>query len=219
MSYKLQLTLIGILVVGLTVGLALGVLGPRFQRPRESTSSITIEQEYSYFSLTREEMIDQAGVIFLGKVVNISSTQWNQDSGEPWYDEATGAGLQLHSIEFEVLQPIVDTVGLDKKVTITALGISPLDNQANKEGNEVMTQGGPDHNLKVGDEAVIFAVKTDLAWRDGTRPILELIGDPMDAHFIRGDDGLYHGRPNEKPVSLKELITQIAQRRQTLVQP
>jgi hypothetical protein len=82
-----------------------------------------------------------------------------------------------------------------------------------------MTQGGPDHDLKVGDEAVIFAIQTDLAWRDGTRPILELIGSPTDAHFIRGDDGLYHGRPNEKPVSLKELITQVAQRRQTLVQP
>lgn len=241
-SHRVQLMLIGALIVGLTAGLVLVVLEPRSRGQGESTvgqsinlspgttrsqgqeksttpPNIIIEQESSYMSLTREEMIDQAAVIFVGKVVNISPTRWNQDSGEPWYDEATGSGLQLHYIELEVLQPIVDTIGLDKRVTITALGASPVDGQADKEGDEVITQSGPDHDLKVGNEAVIFAIQTDLAWRDGTRPILELMGVPRDAHFIRGDDGQYHGRPNEKPVSLEELINRVAQRRETLVQP
>lgn len=208
---KLKLMLIGTLIIGLITGLTLVGLkvsrGEQTQNPAESAySNIVIDQQASYISLSREEMIEQADIIFLGRVVNISPTRWNQDSGEPWYDNVIGSGLQLHYIEFEVLQPIVDTLGLKQQVTITALGASPLEGQA-------------DHSLQVGNEALVFAVETDLVWRDGTRPILELAGAPEDAHFIRGQDGLYYGRWTDRPVSLDELVGQIAQRRETLVQP
>lgn len=53
-------------------------------------------------------MIDKADAIFVGKVLVISPTFYNKDSGEYWYDEHTGVGLQLHSIELEVLRSIVD---------------------------------------------------------------------------------------------------------------
>ena len=217
-NHILKLMLVGAVVVGLISGLAFVALAPRSQGQEENTpSNITIVQHSSYIELTREEMIDQADIIFLGKVVNISPTRWNQDSGKPWYDEGGDVGLQLHHIEFEVLRPIVGNFGLDKRVTITALGSSPLD--SHQEGEQAIIQGGPDHDLKLGDETVIFVRQTDLAWRDGTRSILELMGNPADAHLIRGDDGLYHGRWTEGPVSLDELINRIAQRRETLVQP
>jgi hypothetical protein len=74
-------------------------------------------------------------------------------------------------------------------------------------------------NLNVGDQGVFFLIKTDLAWRDGTRPIFELIGVPTDSYFLLGSDQLYHGRFNEKPVSLDQLIGSIASRRETLVNP
>lgn len=213
-SNRLRLTLVGTLAVGLIVGVTLTFLQARIQEqegsppsnviPGESTSpdtTIEIVQDFSYISLTREEMIDQAEIIFVGKVTRISPTQWNQDSGEAW-----AGGLQLHYIELEVLEPIIDTIGLGEHVTLTALGRSPLEVRA-------------DYALKEGDQAVIFARQTKLDWRDGRRPIFQLLGVPSDAHFILGDDELYHGRWNEEPISFEQLLNRIGQRRETLVQP
>jgi hypothetical protein len=110
-SPRLRLTLVGALVVGLLAGVTLAFLQARIQEQEESTppdTTIEIKQLYSYISLTREEMIDRAQIIFVGKVTSIPPTQWNQDSGEAWAD-----GLMLHYIELEVLEPIVDTIGLD----------------------------------------------------------------------------------------------------------
>ena len=197
---------VGILVV---VGLALLFLEPApRQEPEAATpSDVTVEQLFSYALISLEEMIDESDAIFLGKVVSISPTRWNQDSGEEWYDSVSGSGLQLHTIELEVLEPIVDTIGLGQQVTITVLGSSPL-------------EGSADHDLKMDDQAVIFAGSGEIAWRGGTmRPVLLLAGAPSDSHFILGGNGLYRGRWNEEPVSLEQLIDRIAQRRETLVQP
>ena len=214
MSHRLKLTLIGPLTLGLISGLALIIAEFGFHRQRE-----VVEQHASYVLYTREEMIDSADVIVVGKVISISPTRWNQDSGEQWdsieeepliFDpnNPPPTALQLHTVELEVVQPIADTVGLDKQITITVLGKSPLDGHA-------------DHSLKVGDQAIIFAVQTDLVWRNekGTKQIFELVGVPSDAHFIVGDDGLYHGRPDENPFLLAEVINRVAQRRPILVEP
>jgi len=201
-SRRLKLMLIGVLIVGLGIGLMVVFLEAPLQEQGEGTLSNTRVVQYSsYLRITREEMIDQADIIFVGKVVGISPTQWNQDSGEAW-----DGGLQLHYIELEVLEPIVDTIGLGEHVTLIALGRSPLEARA-------------DHALKEGDQAVIFARQKELAWRDGRRAVIKLMGDPSDSHFIVGDDGLYHGRWNEGPVSFEQLLNRIAQRRETLVQP
>jgi hypothetical protein len=199
------------IVVGMLAVVALALLflkpAPRQEPEAATPSDVRVEQLSSYIRISREEMIDESDAIFLGKVVGISPTRWNQDSGEEWYDSVSGSGLQLHTIEFEVLEPIVDTIGLGQPVTITVLGSSPL-------------EGSADHDLKVDDQAVIFARAGEIAWRGGTmRPVWLLTGAPSDSHLILGDNGLYAGRWNEGPVSLEQLISRIAQRRDTLVQP
>lgn len=205
-GHRSKSILVGVLVV---VGLALLFLElvPRQEPEAATASDATVEHLFSYALISREEMIDESDVIFLGKVVSISRTRWNQDSGEEWYDSESGSGLQLHTIGFEVLKPIVDTIGLGQQVTITVLGRSPL-------------EGSADHDLKMDDQAVIFADSGEIAWRGGTmRPVLLFTGVPSDSHFILRDNGLYEGRWNEEPVSLEQLIDRIAQRRETLVQP
>ena len=42
---------------------------------------IVVEQDTLYVYLDQDQTIDRADVIFLGKVVNISPTHWNQDNG------------------------------------------------------------------------------------------------------------------------------------------
>ena len=195
--------------LGLVVMLTLLLFVERPAQEPEATATPTIQiiQLYSFVSIGREEMIDQSDAIFLGRVTDISPTRWNQDSGEEWVDSESGSGLQYHTIEFEMFERFVDTLGLGRQVTITALGISPL-------------EGSADHDLQLGDQAVIFAVARDLAWRGGTtRPIVRLTNAPTESYYIQKDDGLYQGRWNEDSVSLEALIGRVAERRETLIQP
>jgi len=201
---QLKSMLVGAFVVGLAAGFIF------FQAKLDAQQEITIVQQASYLSVTREDMIDSADAIFLGKVIAISSTRWNQDSGEEWNDDAIGgdSGIQIHTIEVEILRPIVDVVGLGDHITITALGISPVDGQS-------------DHNLKEGNQAVFFVMQTELAWRGKTtRPIFELIGAPTESYYLQGSDGLYYsGRPDTLALSLENIIKIIAERRADLIQP
>lgn len=202
---KLATIIAGISIIALVGGWGWINLQARSSEPAEShAEEISVVQHFSYIGLTDKETINQADAIFLGKIANISPTRWNQDSGELWDD-----GLLIHEIEFEVIQPIVDTVGLDNRATITMLGNSPLDENA-----------GHDLDFKVGEQAVVFVRETDLAWREGgSRRILEFIGDPIDAYYRQRGNGLYQGRPGKAPVSLEELTARIEQERSTLQQP
>jgi hypothetical protein len=188
----------------LTAGLALALGG------QSDKQTVTVVQHASYVEVTSEEMMASADAIFVGQVVSLSPTQWNQDSGEEWNDDAIGgdSGFQIHTVEVEILQPIVDTVDLGKHITLTALGRSPIDGHA-------------DHDLWETRQAVFFVVQTELAWRGGgTRPIFELIGAPSHSYFLLADDGLYHDdRPEALAMSLEDIIRLIAQRRGILIQP
>jgi hypothetical protein len=165
-------------------------------------TELTVVQDFTYIKFSDTETIDRADAIFLGKVVSISPTRWNQDSGAPWND-----GLLIHEIEFEVIRPIVDTIGLGEQATITMLGNSPLDGYA-------------ENNFEIGSQAVIFVRQTDLAWREGgSRPISQLVGDPVDAYYLQRNDGLYQGRPGKAAQSFNEIVNQVRQKRPTLVQP
>lgn len=200
----------------ITVALMIGIVTGGILALREAITpqltdhlaptGLSVMQHGLYAVLTREEMIDQSDVIFLGKVMDISPTRWNRDDGDQWQDEATGFGLQLHSVEFEVIKPIVDELGLGPQATITILGSSPLD-------------GFADHSLKAGDEAVIFAVQRELAWQGGSKTILRLTNAPMNSNFILKEDGLYSAEPDSPPVAWKELLQEITLRRKTLIQP
>jgi len=158
-------------------------------------------------------MIDQADIIFLGKVISVSPTRWNQDSGEMWVQTDPGnvdnTPLQLHYVELEVLRPIAARIGLDQRVNIIVVGSNPLDEYADPNV----------HGLREGVQAVTFVRQTQLTWREGRPTVLMFMGCPSDAHYILADDGLYHGRWNEQPVSLEELLKRIAQQREIVAQP
>ena len=203
-TFFIMTTIIISIVVGGILALR-EVASPKLANPSKSTG-LTVMQFGLYAVLTREEMIDQSEVIFLGKVMDISPTRWNQDDGTQWQDEATGFGLQLHYVEFEVIKPIVDGLDIGSQATITILGPSPLD-------------GFAEHNLKVDDEAVVFAVQRELAWQSGSKTILRLTNAPMNSNFILKEDGVYSAEPDSPPVLLKDLLREIALRRKTLIQP
>jgi hypothetical protein len=216
MSRKLPL----LFITAVTLGLAVGLVPTLIRQAAQQTPSgqPVVYAPYPsvpmgvYMTESNESMIDKADAILVGRVTAISPSSWNQDSGEPWQHEE-GANnpspLILHTIELEVIEPIIDDIGLGSTITITVLSSSPVD----PSPSEVA------HDLQVGDETVIFVRQTDIAWRDGTRPATLLVGYPRDAHYIKGNDGLYHRKKDSKPVPLGQLIAEIAKRRATLVEP
>ncbi len=202
MKTKILFIISGAILFGLLMGLFVSFIKSPIKTNKEMTTSDTstvfIHQEASYALYTREEMIDKAAAIFLGKVINISSTRWNQDNGEYWSD-----GLQYYTINLEVIQPIVNPLVEDQDISVTVLGTSPLD-------------GLSDDSLKVGDQAIFFILNTELAWRGGKHSINELIGVPSDSFFLKGSDGLYHGRSGEPAYTLPEMIEKISAQREVI---
>jgi len=174
---KIRMIVLILIAIGVIGGLALAVLTNRPQKPTEIDfanlpPNVTVGQEVLTVAYTREEMIDYAEVIFVGKVLSISPTFWNQDSGEYWYDDeskaVSPASLQLHAIEFEVLRVIVDTLGIEKRVTIYVYGPSPLDGGTTLEDGITIRQAEEeDYEMAVGDQVIFFAGQTELAWREG----------------------------------------------------
>jgi hypothetical protein len=152
-------------------------------------------------------MIDESDAIFLGQVAGFSPTRWNQNSGEYWeHEEDEGVVLQLHEVEITVLQPIVDTIGMDQRVVLFKLGQSPLDGEA-------------EHDLTVGDQAIIFTVQRELAWREGLRRVIRFTNAPGYSYLRQGDDGLYNGLIVDQPLSLEQIIALISESGEPFVQP
>lgn len=153
-----------------------------------------------YGVIPYEQIIDTSEAIFLGQVLAVSGTSWNQDSSKYWE-----GGLPVHTIDVQVLQPIVDTLELPEQVTITQVGYSPL------EGRGV-------YSVAVGQRAVFFVVQTHIAWRDRLVPVLRLTGDPADSVIIVGDER-YAAQPTDAAARLNEIVQDIAERREVLPQP
>lgn len=105
---------------------------------------------------------------------------------------------------------LFDSIGADKNVIITVLGGSP----SGSVDGAVQISDNVAHNLKVGDEAVFFVVKRNLAWQNGTYPILRFMGNPMMGYLLKGNDGLYRleGAQNNPGISINQLVEQIAKR-------
>jgi hypothetical protein len=198
----------GALVALFVVGLAALIITPRAQHvPATSTPSPTpqatvVEVIIDYGKIPYEQIIDNSDAIFVGRVLSISHTQWNQDQGEYW-----DGGLPVHFVELEVLQRLVDTIGLTQTVTLTQLDYSPLDERVNSY-----------YYLEPGHRALFYIVQSELAWRGGLRTALRLTSIPRDSFVILGDDR-YPARPTEEAARLERLIQDIAERRETLVQP
>lgn len=107
----------------------------------------------------------------------------------------------IHTVAIEVLRPLVAGGDKGEVVTVTVLGESSL-------------TGAADHDLAIGDQAVFFVRHTDLAWREGrSRPIQQLVSAPLDSYYRQRSDGLF-SRPGEsEPVTLRDITTEIGQRR------
>lgn len=208
----------------------------------------TVDIEFSYIELTLDEMIEQADMIFVGKVTNITSTSWNQDSGEYWeevFEEENGletihSALPVHQVELSVIQPLVNEDKFDKKVTLTLLGKSPIDNEITVR-NSVSLKNDADYKLQIGDEVIIFATQTHVPWRDANKPIefvnesdgssyfdigkrsvIGFVNNPVSSYFLKDKDGMYYGYAHsdegQKSFSLDNLIQEISKKR-AIVQP
>jgi hypothetical protein len=200
----LNAKLIGALAFSVTIGWALIWLGACAPTPIEDTptpsAQVMVRVFVDYVRVPHEQVIDESDAIFVGQVIRISPTQWNQDNGEYWK-----GGLPVHFIEVERLQTVVDTIGLDQKVTLTELSYSPLDDYA-------------DYFLEAGQRALFYIVQVEIAWRSGLKTALRLTSYPPDSFVILGDDR-YPVRPTDEAARLKKLIQEIAERRETLIQP
>lgn len=153
--------------------------------------------EASYIEYPVETMMTEAGIIFQGRVVEISQTRWNQESGEYW-----NGGLPYHEIVFSVVQPIVGEV--QDQVQVTVLGNAPFDDQ-------VVLESG--HSLQVGDELIVFARQTEFAWRVPERvPALMFMGSPESSILTQKEDDLYYAIDGQF-YSLAEFIAQTQQKR------
>jgi hypothetical protein len=202
---------------------------PNPYKPSKSDAE-HVEIGFSYTGASFEDRIERSNLIFAGTVMNMSPTQWNQDSGEYWEEEVDGTvytALPFYTVEVSVDKLTVadSSIGKSRGVILTILGANPL---TSKE--DAVTKRGPVFNslnadvpdLQVGDEIIVFARKTELAWRDGKRPIWQLIGLPTESYLLKGDDGLYRFQNSptkgEGVLSLETLMAQIAQKRQVIEQ-
>lgn len=162
-----------------------------------------IYQAYSY-----EDRVQQADLIVAGTVKSVSNTHWNKDDGTYWEKPSEDGStlyvaLPIYTVEVEISQTFVSAEPLDKTVTLTVLGNSPLDENASHDGFKALA----------GSEVVVFARYTDLDWDDGSRPIVQLLGLPTESYLLKGSDGLYRLSQTDLAsagISLSDLEAQIA---------
>jgi len=170
----------------------------------------------SFANVAIDEQIEKADIILAGRITNISKTLWNQDSGEYWEEvvedeisETRYVALPYYTIELAVERPIVNAQK-DDTLVVTVIGMSP------SEGKHADSE----LSLQVGSEVVMFIRHSEMAWREGKRPILQLMSSPEKSGFLRGRHGLYEtAHLQEEKASLDELIARIAQKRPVVTQP
>jgi len=152
-----------------------------------------------------EELLAAANAVFLGKVVALSPTTFNQDSGQ-YYDGA----MAVHTVTFRVMDTIVDDIGLGPEVTLTVSAGSPVDNGsvAVNSGSVRHYQINVAHDLAVGDEVVVVAKGGEFAWREGgRREVLSFAESPMWSYFARDEQGNYQRRDSALPAMTYEELS------------
>ncbi|MCB9418958.1 MAG: hypothetical protein H6667_04100 [Ardenticatenaceae bacterium] len=193
--------------------------------PPTTPPEMRVVTEFSYAIEPREEMIKTADAIFAGRVTDISSTQYNQDSGEYWEQTTEEGGLEtthtaqpVFTIELTVDEILVDEVGLGETAVLTQVGDSPLD-------------GNNDWSIQIGDDIIAFVVQRETAWWDGQpvraipyedgfsfevgrRDVLRFANAPHDTYLLRQADGRYASLPGAyeswPPLTPNELAHEIA---------
>lgn len=229
---------------------------------KKTPSPKTVLIDAEYIAFTRDEMIQQADYIFAGKVAKISTTHWNQDSGEYWetvvpselwadvikepVGDSTYSAWPIYDIQFTITQPIVGEINRDEVVTLTNLGQSPVDRDdtaiTNSSGETIHVETHSTYDFAVGDEMIVFALEGPITWFDPTRPaqlvfapdgsfyadigtrtVINFMGMPSNAYFLKRGDGLYDSpegaTEKQEPISLDALMIEIAQKRPATTQP
>jgi len=182
---------------------------PISENPEDDQTQIIVSSEI--IALTRDEMIDQADMVFQGLVEEISTTQFNQESGEYWE-----GGRPFHTITFKVLRPIAGSIDVDQKVTVTAWGNSPAEEMVlvqTSEGEAYLHSDAGQHDLQPGDIVIVFANQRSTMWREGKRETFSFVDVPFESYFRLQEDGRYLGRPDNEPVEIEELVSRIAEQR------
>lgn len=216
MNSKMNRILFGCLIISLCVGYFVTNYQDNLTSLLVRYKIINVDQHFSYTAPAYEQLINDADVVFAGTLKHISHSKWNQDNDEYWTDESPArvtTPLQYHTLQFDVSQFIINkTESKDlKKIEITVLGPSPID-------------GNADYNLSIGDNVVVFARETELAWKEGShrKPIIEIATAPELASFVQMDppNGPYSGKiihdlgkgdftTEDISLSLQDLISQI----------
>ncbi|MCP5094424.1 MAG: hypothetical protein GY943_02600 [Chloroflexi bacterium] len=146
-----------------------------------------------------------ADLVFLGEVVDISKTQWNQDNGRYWDD-----GMPYYNITVSVIDPIIGEV--KSEVILTVLETSPLDDISQSIESDDPSYQGEEH-LRISDKAVFFAEYVEIAWRKPERAAaIVFMGYPQGATFLEGTDGRYHSIEGDS-FAFDELASEVAQKR------
>ena len=192
---------------------ALGLAAWRLNSPEPQALVHVLYQSQSF-----QEMARGANAVLSGQVMAVSPTRWNQDSGEFWDRELPGgqteAAQPYYEITLRVDDPIVDTtaqgIAAGRDVVLTVVGMNPEEEHAIAAGIGVTTGDHGPEGLEVGQRAVIFAQKTAMTWREGTKPILQLMGHPEQAYFRPVAGGNFESHAEGAPSgSLTELKAQV----------
>ena len=161
----------------------------------------------SYAAMSFDERLARAEAIFTGTVMEVSPTRWNQDSGDYWQDvdaqgEQVRQALPFYTVTLALRETLAGALA-DKFVTVTILGVSP----------RAAGFDSAERPLQVGDDAVILARQTELTWRDGSRLVWYLLGDPSESYLVKSADGLYRLPGAVEGLTQAALTAQIAQQR------
>lgn len=140
----------------------------------------------TYAAMSFEERVAQADMIVTGRVIELSDTRWNQDSGAYWQEvdaegEQVRQALPLYTVTLAVRETLAGPLS-EPFLTVTILGVSPR------------SAGSDEHHpaMQVGDEVIIMTRQTELAWRDGSRTVWYLLGNPAESYLTQASDGLYY---------------------------
>lgn len=171
-----------------------------------------------YQTQTFPQMAARANAVLVGQVVSIGGTRWNQDDGSFWDRETspgqTESALPYYEITLRVDDPIVDTTtqGLlaGREVVLTVVGMNPKDEHAAEAQLGVATGDQGPEGLLVGQRIVAFAQNSKMAWREGSKPILQLMGHPEQAYFTAVAGGHFESHAQDAPSgSLVDLKAQV----------
>lgn len=198
-------------IVLLVFLLTLVACAPASAEPAATTPALTLMEEriciqvmYEVAIANDADALAATEAAFLGEVIAISPTHFNQDSGEYY------AGAEaIHTVTFRVIEPLVDEIGLGPEVTLTSMAGSPVDKgHVELEGGDIDCYDVTvSHQFAVGQEMVVLARRGEIAWYPGgAREVLAFAAWPTDATFS-GGGGLYRRNNTELPAMTYEELS------------